>query len=94
MQRQIRDEETRGTFLRRGFYVASGLAIAGGVATVLPPLVGAASKDQTKQVLNLLLMIEYAESALYADALKAGNLDSELRGTPRPPARMSASISR
>ena len=70
--------ESRATFLRRGVSVVSGLAAAGGVATALPALVGAASKDQTTQVLNLLLMIEYAESALYADALKAGNLDGEL----------------
>jgi ferritin-like protein len=73
-------DASRATFLRRGFYVASGLAVAGGVATALPALVGAASDKKTEQVLNLVLMIEYAESALYADALKAGKLDGELKG--------------
>jgi hypothetical protein len=73
-------DESRAAFLRRGIYVASGLAVAGGVATALPALVGAASDTKTQQVLNLVLMIEYAESALYGDALEAGKLDGELRG--------------
>jgi hypothetical protein len=80
LQRHEQADESRATFLRRGAYVAGGLAVAGGVATALPALVGAAgSSDQTERVLNLLLMVEYAESALYADALRAGKLDGELR---------------
>jgi Ferritin-like domain len=65
---------TRGALLRRGA-CATGLALAGVPALV----VAAQSPEQDARVLNLLLMVEYAEAAFYAQALAGGGLSGELR---------------
>jgi len=65
---------TRATLLKQG-------ACAAGVGLVaIPALVDAApSAEQDARVLELLLMVEYTESAFYAEALQRGGLKGELR---------------
>ena len=65
---------TRAGLLRRGSYVA-GVALVG-----VPALVAAAqSPKQDVRVLNLLLLVEYTESAFYSQALQGDALTGELR---------------
>jgi rubrerythrin len=65
---------TRATLLMQGA-CAAGVGVVG-----IPALVGAAqSAEQDARVLELLLMVEYAESAFYAEALQRGGLKGELR---------------
>jgi hypothetical protein len=65
---------TRAGLLRRGS-CAAGVALVG-----VPALVAAArSPEQEVRALNLLLMLEYTESAFYAEALRQGGLTGELR---------------
>ena len=65
---------TRATLLKQGA-CAAGVGVVG-----IPALVGAAqSAEQDARVLELLLMVEYAESAFYAEALQRGGLKGELR---------------
>ena len=53
---------------------AAGLAVVG-----VPALVIAQSQDRDVEVLNLLLKVEYAEAAFYAQAVEVGGLGDELR---------------
>jgi rubrerythrin len=65
---------TRARLLRQGTF-AAGIALVG-----VPALVAAAgSPEQDVRVLNLLLMVEYTESAFYTEALQQGGLTGELR---------------
>jgi hypothetical protein len=65
---------TRARLLRRGS-CAAGVALVG-----VPALVGAAqSPKQDERVLNLLLLVEYTESAFYSEALQGDALTGELR---------------
>jgi rubrerythrin len=65
---------TRAGLLRRGA-CATGLVVAG-----VPAIVAAAqSPERDVRVLNLLLKVEYAEAAFYAEALDRGGLTGELR---------------
>jgi len=69
---------TRGELLRGGA-AAAGLALAGVTAAGVPGVVGAApSPEQDVRVLNLLLMVEYAEVGFYELALQEGTLEGEL----------------
>lgn len=65
---------TRAGLLRKGG-CAAGLAVVG-----VPALVAAAqSPAQDERVLNFLLLVEYTESAFYAEALRGDALTGELR---------------
>ncbi len=65
---------TRARLLRQGTF-AAGIVLVG-----VPALVAAAgSPEQDVRVLNLLLMVEYTESAFYTEALQQGGLTGELR---------------
>ena len=65
---------TRVALLQRGA-CAAGLVLVGG-----PALIAAAqSSEQDVDVLNLLLVVEYTESAFYAEALRRDGLGGELR---------------
>lgn len=65
---------TRAGLLRQGA-CAAGIALIG-----VPALVGAAaSPEQDQRVLNLLLLVEYTESAFYREALDGDGLAGELR---------------
>ena len=65
---------TRAGLVKRGA-CAAGLALVG-----VPALVAAAqSPEQDARALNLLLMVEYTESAFYAEALRRDALSGELR---------------
>ena len=70
---------TRAELLRGGA-CAAGLALAGVTAAGLPGVVGAApSPAQDIRVLNLLIMVEYAELGFYETALSGGALSGELQ---------------
>ena len=74
----IRNRSSRAELLRGGA-CAAGLALAGVTAVGLPGVVGAApSPEQDERVLNLLLMVEYAEVGFYEAALRGGTLSGEL----------------
>jgi len=64
---------TRAALLRRGA-AAAGLVVVG-----VPALVIAQSSERDVEVLNLLLKVEYAEAAFYAQAVDGGALEGELR---------------
>jgi rubrerythrin len=65
---------TRTSLLNRGA-CAAGLVLVGG-----PALIAAAqSSEQDVSVLNLLLLVEYTESAFYAEAVRRDGLGGELR---------------
>lgn len=65
---------TRAGLLRRGSCVA-GVALVGVPALV----VAAQSPEQDVRVLNLLLLVEFTESAFYSQALQGDALNGELR---------------
>ncbi len=77
---QVPEEEaTRAEMFRRAI-VSGGAIVGGGVAMWgLPQLTAAASKEQDARVLNLALALEYTEEAFYAEALKRGGLQRDLR---------------
>jgi len=69
---------SRGELLRGA--ALAGAAFAGITAAGLPRFAGAApSPEQDVEVLNLLLLVEYTEVALYSSALESGALKGELR---------------
>ena len=78
---------TRAALLRRGAG-AAGLVIVG-----VPALVIAQSSERDVEVLNLLLKVEYAEAAFYAQALDGGALKGELRSFAEQVSTTSASTS-
>jgi hypothetical protein len=74
-----REGDQRSTFLQRAG-VLGAAALAGGAIAGAPKLVGAAAPtDADVRALNLVLLVEYAEAALYREALAAGSLRGELR---------------
>jgi hypothetical protein len=78
LDREIRD--VRSGFLRRAAVAAGALATAGlGAGTAAKLAASAPSPAQDAKILNFLLVVEYAQSALYDEALKAGALRGELR---------------
>jgi rubrerythrin len=65
---------TRAALFQRGA-CAAGLVLVGGPALIAV----AQSPEQDVEVLNLLLVVEYTESAFYAEALRRDGLGGELR---------------
>ncbi len=74
-----REHATRAQLLRRA--IICGGAVFGGAATWgLPQLtVAAPSGQQDKRVLNLVLSVEYTESAFYQEALERAGLTGDLK---------------
>ncbi len=71
--------QTRTRFLRGAVFSGGALA-AGGITIGLPRLAASApSRAQDARILNLVLQLEYLESAFYADAVVKGRLRGELR---------------
>jgi rubrerythrin len=69
----------RSDLVRRGV-LAGGVVLGGAALSGAPALTSAASsKARDAKALNLILLVEYAEEALYAEALKRGKLKGELR---------------
>lgn len=69
----------RSDLMRRGL-IAGGLVLGGAALSGAPALTSAASsKERDAKALNLILLVEYAEEALYAQALSRGKLKGELR---------------
>lgn len=70
---------SRSDLMRRGL-MAGGVVLGGAALTGAPTLSGAASSAaKDAKALNLILLVEYAEEAFYAEALKRGKLKGELR---------------
>jgi hypothetical protein len=59
--------------------VSGGVALAGFAATSERGAAAGPSKQQDVRILNFLLRLEYAQQALYAEAVSAGALRGELR---------------
>jgi hypothetical protein len=71
---------SRQKLLRRGAVVSGGLAAGGAALAIAPRLATSApSPAQDARILNLVLLLEYVESAFYAEALARGRLRGELR---------------
>ena len=71
---------SRQKLLRRGAVVSGGLAAGGAALAIAPRLATSApSPAQDARILNLVLLLEYVESAFYAEALAKGRLRGELR---------------
>jgi rubrerythrin len=69
----------RAGFLRRAVLVAGSAA---GAALILGPREAEQAEAQSaadKRALNLALIVEYAEADFYAEAVRRGELDGELR---------------
>jgi hypothetical protein len=70
---------SRGDLLKSTL-VGGGVLVAGGVYLALPELgASAPRKARDIQVLNFLLLLEYAQASFYDDALAGGKLRGELR---------------
>jgi hypothetical protein len=71
--------ESRSEFLRKAVF-AGGTLVAGGILIGGLPRVaaGAPSPAQDIEILNLALLLEYLESAFYADAVRKGRVSPEL----------------
>ena len=65
--------------LTRAGLLKRGACAAGAALVAAPALVGASKAQRELQALNLLLMIEYTEVALYSEALRADAIKGELR---------------
>jgi len=78
MTRAAQDRFRRSDLLKRSL-VVGGAALGGAVLSGAPRATDAAQNpDADIRALNLLLKVEYAEAALYAEAIKSGALDGEL----------------
>lgn len=74
----VQEDATRAQLLRRTI-ICGGAIVGGAVTWGLPQLTAAASKEQDARVLNLVLAIEYTETAFYQEALKRGGLRGDLK---------------
>jgi hypothetical protein len=71
--------ETRAALVKRAF-AAGGTVVLGGVAIAGLPrsAISAPSPEQDVEILNLALLLEYLESAFFAEASVRGGLSGEL----------------
>jgi Ferritin-like domain len=71
--------ESRSRFLQKAVF-AGGTLVAGGVLIGGLPRVAASAPNpaQDMKILNLALLLEYLESAFYADAVRKGRVNAEL----------------
>jgi rubrerythrin len=73
------EDATRAQLLRRAI-IGGGAVLGGAVIWGLPQLtVAAPSGEQDKRVLNLVLSVEYTESAFYQEALERAGLTGDLK---------------
>jgi hypothetical protein len=71
---------SREQFVRRALVAGGAVTAGGAVLGALPRLASSApSPAQDVRVLNLVLLLEYVESAFYAEARDRGALGGELR---------------
>lgn len=71
---------SREQFVRRALVAGGAVTAGGAVLGALPGLASSApSPAQDVRILNLVLLLEYVESAFYAEALDRGALRGELR---------------
>jgi rubrerythrin len=71
---------SREQFVRRALVAGGAVTAGGAVLGALPRLASSApSPAQDVRILNLVLLLEYVESAFYAEALDRGALRGELR---------------
>jgi rubrerythrin len=73
----------RSDFFKRAALVG-GAGVAGAMVAGSPRSTNAAQLSQPDlRALNLILMVEYTESAFYAEAIRRNRLEGELRGYAR-----------
>jgi hypothetical protein len=73
------ERHSRAAFLRRAVVAGGTIGLGGVVIAGLPAVAEAApSPAQDARILNLVLLVEYLESAFYADAVRRGKLTGEL----------------
>jgi hypothetical protein len=71
---------SRDQFVRRALVAGGGIAAGGAILGALPRAASSApSPAQDVRILNLVLLLEYVESACYAEARSRGALRGELR---------------
>lgn len=77
------EDATRAQLLRRAI-IGGGAVLGGAAMWALPQLtVAAPSAEQDKRVLNLVLAVEYVESAFYQEALAQAGLQGDLKNFAR-----------
>jgi hypothetical protein len=73
------EDGTRAQLLRRAI-IGGGAVLGGAAMWAVPQLtVAAPSGEQDKRVLNLVLAVEYVESAFYQEALARAGLKGDLK---------------
>jgi hypothetical protein len=73
------EDATRAQLLRRAI-IGCGAVLGGAAMWAVPQLtVAAPSGEQDKRVLNLVLAVEYVESAFYQEALARAGLKGDLK---------------
>ena len=71
---------TRSELLQTALVTGGGIAVGGLVIAALPDLAGSKpSAAQDVEILNFALLLEHVQAGLYADALRRGALNGELR---------------
>jgi hypothetical protein len=80
MNSSVSTQSSREQFVRRALVAGGAVTAGGAVLGALPRLASSApSPAQDVRVLNLVLLLEYVESAFYAEARDRGALGGELR---------------
>jgi hypothetical protein len=74
------ERTTRGALFDRALVTGAALAVGGAVTAALPDLAGSKpSPARDAEILNFALLLEYVQAGFYAEALRRGNLQGELR---------------
>jgi rubrerythrin len=80
MSSNVSTRGSREQFVKRALVVGGAVTAGGAVLGALPKLASSApSPAQDVKILNLVLLLEYVESAFYAEALDRGVLRGQLR---------------
>lgn len=79
MRHETNSPVSRRQLLQRAALATGAVGLAGALAgSAAEPAVSARSPEQDVRILDFLLLVEYLQQDLYAEALAAGNLSGEL----------------
>jgi len=71
---------TRAALIDRALVTGAAVAVGGAVTAALPDLAGSKpSPARDVEILNFALLLEYVQAGFYAEALRRGSLDGELK---------------
>ena len=74
------ERTTRAALLDRALITGAGVALGGAVTAALPDVAGSKpSPARDAEILNFALLLEYIQAGFYAEALRRGSLEGELR---------------